>query len=124
MDARHDGGAGVPGGAGVRARGRGGRLRGTDDGARHRGGPPRTLVVAVGGGLASSVLLIREQLPQRLPVRLYGERGADAAARTAGEGLAALGHDVERPWLPPLDTRSGYDFADYRADRARGGTAT
>ena len=85
---------------------------------------PRTLVVAVGGGLASSVLRIRAQLPQRLPVRLYGERGADAAARTAGEGLAAFGHDVERPWLPPLDTPSGYDFADYRAERARGGTAT
>ena len=123
MDARHDGGAGVPGGAGVRARGRGGRCEAPTTALAIAAVRPRTLVVAVGGGLASSVLLIREQLPQ-LPVRLYGERGADAAARTAGEGLAALGHDVERPWLPPLDTPSGYDFADYRAERARGGTAT
>lgn len=85
---------------------------------------PRALVVAVGDGLASSVALVRENLPQHLPVRLYGERGADAAARAAGEGLAALGHDVERPWLPPLDTPSGYDFADYRAERVRRGRGT
>ena len=84
---------------------------------------PRTLVLATGGGLASSVPHVRGHLPRRLPVRLYGERGAHAAARAAGDALAALGHDVERPWLPPLDAPSGCDFASYRAERARGRTA-
>ena len=84
---------------------------------------PRVLVLAVGGGLASSILHVGGHLPRGLPVRLYGERGAHAAARSAGEDLAALGYDVGRPWLPPFDAPSGCDFADYRAERARGKTA-
>ena len=84
---------------------------------------PRVRVLAVGGGLASSILHVGGHLPRGLPVRLYGERGAHAAARAAGEDLAALGYDVGRPWLPPFDAPSGCDFADYRAERARGKTA-
>lgn len=84
---------------------------------------PRTLVLAVGGGLASSVPHVRGHLPRGLPVRIYAERGAHASARAAGDALAALGHDVERPWLPPPDAPSGCDFAHYRAERARGKTA-
>ena len=84
---------------------------------------PRVRVLAVGGGLASSILHVRGHLPWGLPVRLYGERGAHAAARAAGEDLAALGYDVGRPWLPPFDAPSGCDFADYRAERVRGKTA-
>ena len=86
-------------------------------------GRPRTLVLAVGGGLASSAPHVRGHLPRGLPVRIYGERSAHAALRAVGEDLAALGYDVGRPWLPPLEAPSGCDFADYRAERARGKTA-
>ena len=78
---------------------------------------PRTLVLAVGDRLASSARRVRGHLPRGLPVRLYGRRCALGAARLAGEDLAALGHDVERPWLPPLDAPYRCDFADYRAQR-------
>ena len=81
---------------------------------------PRTLVLAVGDRLALSALHVRGHLPRGLPVRLYGGRGAHRAARVAGEELAACGYDVGRPWLPPLDAPYRCDFADYRAERARG----
>ena len=82
---------------------------------------PRTLVLAVGDRRALSASHVRGHLPRRLPVRLYGGRGAHRAAREAGEELAALGYDVGRPWLPPLDAPYRCDFADYRAGRTRPG---
>ena len=81
---------------------------------------PRTLVLAVGDRRALSARHFWGHLPRRLPVRLYGGRGAHGAARVAGEELAALGYDVGRPWLPPLDAPYQCDFADYRAERTRG----
>ena len=81
-------------------------------------GRPRTLVLAVGGELASSAPHVRGHLPRGLPVRIYGKRSAHAAiaggrrrpggARVRrGEAVAAASRRAVRVRLRRLPGRAG-----------------